>query len=65
MDQEKMIEQLEEAVLDKLPVDAVKKLADLTDLEGEHTDEAQAILDEYGVNVEAVAKELFKEKNNE
>ncbi len=65
MDQEIIIDQLEDAVLDKLPADAVKKLADLTDLEGDHTKEAQAILDEYGVDVEAVAKDYFKEENND
>ena len=52
-------------MLDRSPAEAVKKLADLTDLEGDHTKEAQAILDEYGVNVEAVAKELFGEDKNE
>ncbi len=65
MDQEKIIDQLEDAVLDRLPADAVKKLADLTDLEGDRTKEAQAILDEHGVDVEAVAKDYFKEENND
>ena len=63
MDQEKIIDQFEEAILDRLPAEAIQKLADLTDLGGDHTEEAQAILDEYGIDAEALAKSLFMERS--
>lgn len=65
MGQDKKVDQLEEAILDKLPEEAIRKLADLADSDEDYADEAQAILDEYNIDAKKMAQEILEESKNE
>lgn len=65
MGQDKKVDQLEEAILDKLPEEAIQKLADLADSDEDYADEAQAILDEYNIDAKKMAQEILEESKNE
>ena len=64
MDQDKLIDEIEDKILDSLPFEAIEKLAKM-DGEGISKEKIGALLSEYGVNaVEITKNAMNKEKNN-
>ena len=62
MDQLKIIDVFSEEILNQLPEEAVQKLADLYDNNSITEENVNAILEEYGVNInEIVKREVEKE----
>lgn len=63
MDQDKLINDVQEEILNRLPAEAIERLASLADDGGNHDEEAKAILAEYNINAEKVAKEVVNKEN--
>lgn len=67
MDQNQLAKNLEDAVLDSLPEEAIERLAAISDKENFSRKEVTEVLNEYGININEMAKNLVDEegKNNE
>ncbi len=62
MDQEAFIDEVQEEVLNRLPYEAIEKLANLSDEDTRDDEKISTILAEYGINAEDVAREVAKKE---
>lgn len=64
MDQNQLAKNLEDAVLDSLPEEAIERLAAISDKENFSRKEVTEVLNEYGININEMAKNLVDEEGN-
>lgn len=58
MDQNQLAEAIKEEILNSLPDEAIEKLAQLSEEEGNHEKEAREILKNYDISADEIAKSM-------
>ena len=65
MDQAKIVDNIEEKILEKLPETAIVELAELANRPGDNDQKVQAILDKHHIDVNKITEEVLGANHHE